>query len=179
MDAMLVRRVAHAKPDVVLFLGGDADLATLTKQADALRWAPRLLLLGALAPRAAAEAPARFDGRIFLAYPVIPSDEKAAAVAELARLRASAGAAGRNRAAQVSAYTAAVLMGEALRRAGKALSRDRLVQSLEALYEFDPGLAPPLTYGPSRRIGALGGYVVAVDLGKRSFRPVSGWIPLE
>jgi hypothetical protein len=66
-----------------------------------------------------------------------------------------------------------------LRRAGRALSRERLVGALEGVYAFDSGLLPPLSYGPARRVGALGSYVVAVDLARRSFRPVSGWIALE
>jgi hypothetical protein len=37
-------------------------------------------------------------------------------------------------------------------------------------------LTPRMTFGPNRRTGARGAYVVTVDLEKRGFTPVSEWI---
>jgi hypothetical protein len=34
-----------------------------------------------------------------------------------------------------------------------------------------------VSFGPDRRVGALGGYVVALD--RRGFAPASGWIALD
>jgi hypothetical protein len=76
---------------------------------------------------------------------------------------------------QIAAYAAAKLMVEGLRRAGRKLDRFSLVEGLEALYAFETGLTPPLTYGPNRRIGALGAHVVAVDLMQKTYEPVGGW----
>ena len=53
------------------------------------------------------------------------------------------------------------------------------MESLEKLHDFDAGLGPRLGYGPGRRVGALGAYVVAVDLAGHTFRDVSGWIPVD
>ncbi len=50
----------------------------------------------------------------------------------------------------------------ALEACGKDLSRERLVTALEGLYEYETGLMPKITYGPNRRIGALGAYVVTM-----------------
>ena len=71
------------------------------------------------------------------------------------------------------------LLVEALKRVGKELTREKLIQTLEGFYEFQTGLMPPLTYGPNRRIGALGAYVVLVDLKQKNFKPVSGWVGIE
>jgi len=68
---------------------------------------------------------------------------------------------------------------EGLRRAGRDLNRQRLVEGLEGLYAYDTGLTPPLTYGPNRRIGARGAHVVAVDLMKKAYEPVGGWHELR
>jgi hypothetical protein len=57
---------------------------------------------------------------------------------------------------------------EGLRRAGRELSRTRLVEGIEQLYNFDTGVTPPLTFGPNRRIGALGAHIVTVDLERDS-----------
>ena len=116
---------------------------------------------------------------MFLAFPGSPSDESAAAAQELARLREAAGGTGRSRASQASAVVDAVVLVEGLKRAGRALSREKLVESLEALHAFETGLSPPVTFGPDRRIGALGAHVVRVDPAGKAFVPVGGWISLE
>lgn len=53
------------------------------------------------------------------------------------------------------------------------------MSALEGLYEFETGLSPPVTYGPNRRIGALGASILAVDLEKKTLLPVSDWIVLN
>jgi hypothetical protein len=73
----------------------------------------------------------------------------------------------------------AVVLVEGLKRAGRALSRERLVSSLEALHAFETGLSPPVTFGPDRRVGVLGAYVVEVDPAGRAFRPAGGFIALD
>jgi hypothetical protein len=36
-----------------------------------------------------------------------------------------------------------------------------------------------VTFGPGRRVGSRGAFVVAADLAERRFRPVTGWIALD
>jgi hypothetical protein len=59
------------------------------------------------------------------------------------------------------------------------LSRERLISALEGFYQFETGLTPAITYGPNRRIGTLGAYVVSVDPAKKAFVPASEWIMPE
>ena len=70
-------------------------------------------------------------------------------------------------------------MVEGLKRAGKNLSREKLVRELEGLTDFHASLVPPITYSATRRIGALGGYVVQLDLKNKSFGVASKWIELR
>ena len=78
-----------------------------------------------------------------------------------------------------AALAAASVMVEGLRRAGRDLSRERFVQALESLNNYDPqGFAPAVSYGPDRRTGALGGYVVALDR-SHGLIPATGWISLD
>jgi hypothetical protein len=65
---------------------------------------------------------------------------------------------------------------EGLKRAGKDVSREKLIQALEGLHEYSTGLTQAITYGPNRRIGATGAYIVAIDLKQKQFVPVSGWV---
>ena len=41
------------------------------------------------------------------------------------------------------------------------------------------GLTPALTFGPNRRIGAMGAYIVSVDLKEKKFVAASGWIGIN
>jgi len=179
LDRALAERLKRERVELVVFLGNDADLAALVAHADAVQVAPRVLASGTLVARAAADAPKSFEGRIFLAYPSLPTGERPAAMEKLAKLRERAGIVDRNRAAHVSAATAAALLAEGLRRSGRTLSRERLVDALEKIYGYDAGLVPRLSFGPARRVGALGAYIVAVDVSRHSFSPVSGFISLE
>jgi ABC-type branched-subunit amino acid transport system substrate-binding protein len=170
----LATELATRGVGVVLFLGGDAELAALAEAAAGAGFTPDVLLPGALVGRAALEVPPALTGHVFLAYPTLPADEQPEARARLARLPAASTG---PRAPLIQADAAAAVLVEALRRTGRAVSRRALVANVEALYRFEPGLVPPLTYGPSRRVGALGAYVVAVEA--RGLRPVGGWRGLD
>jgi hypothetical protein len=65
---------------------------------------------------------------------------------------------------------------EGLRRAGKELTREKLVAALEGFYEYQVGLLPPLTFHANRRIGALGAHVVSVDLQRKDLVLAGGWM---
>jgi ABC-type branched-subunit amino acid transport system substrate-binding protein len=162
----------------VLFLGDDTHLADLTNATAQASFAPRLLVPGMLASRAALEAPPAVAERTFLAFPGSPSAAQPAAAAALDRITAQAELDPRHRHAQVAALTAAELVKEALRRTGRAVSRASLVAALEGIQGFSAGFGPPLTFGPNRRVGAAGAYVVVPDPAARTFREV-GWIATE
>lgn len=80
---------------------------------------------------------------------------------------------------QVGAYCATVLLSEGLKRAGREVSRDKLVSSLEGLHGFRTGLTPALSFGPGQRTGLAGAYIVTVDLHDRSFRPLGRFIKVD
>jgi ABC-type branched-subunit amino acid transport system substrate-binding protein len=163
----------------VLFLGDDAGLTALLGQASALGWVPQVLASGALSPRAGLSAPEAFQGRITLAMPSAPEDESPAGREALERAARRAGSGARFHSVRASAWGAAQVLAEGLRRAGRGLSRERLAASLEALYLFETGVLPPISYGPSRRIGAAGAWLVTVDPSARGFRPLAGWTPVD
>jgi ABC-type branched-subunit amino acid transport system substrate-binding protein len=177
-SAEAVARLATGGVEAVLLLGDDAALAGLVRQAEASGWHPYVLAAGTLAARAAAAAPAAFEGRLLLAYPTRPDDLSDAARARLAGL-VPRGEPPRHQAAQASALSAFSVLAEGIRRAGRQLSRARLVAALEGLSGLETGFAPPVSYGPRRRVGARGGYVLAVELERQRLRPVSGWVRLD
>ena len=163
----------------VLFFGTAADLQRLASAAANLGWSPELLLPGIYATAGLFEFPSSFEGRVFVAYSTLPKDHTPRGVELFEKLHADHGLAYQHSEQQISAYVAAMILAEGIKRAGRDLSREKLVLELEQLADFQPGLMPPISYGHSRRIGALGGYVLELDLKQKTFGTASKWIELH
>ena len=163
----------------VLVLGTGADLAAFAAAAARIGWAPHLLVPGLIAPREIFDLPLGFRDRVTLAYPSAPLDQREAALREVAVLLPEQAAAHGDPALQRAAYAAGLLLVDALKRSGRDLSRRKLIASLESVQGFDTGLMPALSYNADRRIGAMGGYVLGVDLDTKSLRPLGGYLRLQ
>jgi len=159
-----------------LSLGG---LKTLLEAADRADWRPHIFLPGAFVEKEILELPVAFQKRIYLSYPTLPSDQTPAGISEFQTFLEKHELSVKHLTSQISAYIAAKILVEGLKRTGRDLSREKFIHSLEKLYEFQTGLTPRLTYGPNRRIGALGSYIVTIDLEKKNFTPVGGWIDIS
>ena len=177
--ADLASRMRAGGTEAVLYLGAWEELQALLLQADKINWTPHIYISGSQIKRDVFELLPVFSNKIFLAYPSLPQDHKPAGREELESLFEKYDLSSKHVAAQISAYCAAKIMVEGIKRAGKKLSREKLVTALENLYEFDTGLTPRISYDANRRIGALGAYIVTVDLEKKKFVPVSDWIDLD
>ena len=164
--------------EAVFLLGPGADVGALARQLAESGRVPFLLLPGPLAPRGVLELPAAFEGRILLAYPTVPADQKPDALRQYAALFKGSALARNYQTSQVPAYSSAVLLVEALKQVGRDLTRAKLVAAMEAINGFEPGLVPALSFNAKRRIGALGGYVVAVDLKDKNFNRLGGFLTL-
>jgi ABC-type branched-subunit amino acid transport system substrate-binding protein len=176
--AEAARDLARERAGVVLLLGTDGDVAALAAAARAASWSPLLLVSGLLSARGALEAAPAFRG-VHVAFPSAPTDGTAEGRRHLERLAGGAVLSPGERHAQAAAYVAAALLTEGLRLSGRQLTRDQLVARLESLQRFAPGIGPPLSYGPSRRIGALGAYVMTPAPDGSGFGGGGGWMALE
>jgi ABC-type branched-subunit amino acid transport system substrate-binding protein len=177
--ARLASEVQAGSGEALLFFGSADELPALLDALAERDLAPRVYLLSSFVPRTLFAAPASFQDRIFVAFPTLGSDLSAAGRAAYQRLAEARALPPDHLQGQIAAYAAARLLEEGLRRAGRGLSREALVEGLEALYAFDTGLTPPLSYGPNRRVGARGAHVVGVDLEKKTFAPSDGWHELR
>jgi ABC-type branched-subunit amino acid transport system substrate-binding protein len=161
-----------------LFYLSFRGLRPLLEAAEKIDWRPHVFLPGALAQKEMLELPTGFQNKIYLSYPTLPSDQTAAGTAEFQALLQRHGLTGTHLTSQISAYVAAKILVEGLKRTGKDLSREKLLRSLEKIYEFQTGLTPRITYGPNRRIGSLGAHIVTVDLENKDFTPVGKWVDI-
>ena len=95
---------------------------------------------------------------------MLPADQSPEGRATLNKMIPGGGTNWRFSNEQLSVVASAALLVEVLRRTGRDLSRYKLIESLEGLYQFPTGLIPPITFGPNRRLGSAGAYVIEFDL---------------
>lgn len=158
--------------DTVFFIGGGEQVSQWIQAADRAAWAPRVFVLGPLLDGSILEAPARFQGRIFAAYPQLQPELGGVDEFEDFLQRHKLGS--DHRLIQISAYCSAKVLEDALTRAGRNLTREKLILSLEQLREFRTGMLPGITFGPNRRIGSTKAEIVCVDVASHSFQPECG-----
>ena len=172
--------VEESESEALVFLGGQPDLQSVLGDLAGRGELPGVYVLSSMMSGPLFDAPVEFDGRIFVAYPTLSSDITPKGREEYQQLAANYSLPNEHIQAQLVAFAAAKLVVEGLRRAGRDLSRIRFVEGLEELYAFKTGVTPPLTFGPNRRIGALGAHVVAVDIAnKRHARLENGWFDVQ
>jgi ABC-type branched-subunit amino acid transport system substrate-binding protein len=155
--AVLAHRLSGSDP--VLFLGAGPEALAFLRAADAIGWHPAFAATAAAGDGALRQAPESFAGRLWLALPGspgVPEDE----ARRYRSLAAEHSLPRDNVSAQLTALAGAEILGEALRRAGRDLTRDRLIEQLESLRGFATGYAPSVTYTPTRRLGARGAWVM-------------------
>ena len=172
----ILERLRKANVDSILFLGTGKELHDLLLLAKNANWAPSVFQPGAFAGADVFDIPAEFDQHVYFSFPALPSDIVVEGMNEYEALV-------RNHSLKVvqpllstSALATAKVLVEGLRQSGRQLSRQKLVDTLAAMYDFNTGLTPPVTFGATRRIGALGGYVVKLDLKKKTLHPVDQWM---
>ena len=177
-SAATVAQLRDEQVDAVVFLGSAEELLQLGRAAERAGWLPYLLSPGLLAESQVFDLPKSFSGRVLLSYASLPTDYTPEGSAEFEKLHDAFSFEYRYSMAQIAAYTSAKIAVEGLERAGRSLSREELVQALEGLQDYHPGLVPPISFGPDRRIGALGAHIVRVDLAAGRFDESTQWIDL-
>ena len=165
--------------DAVIFLGKGEAAVAFMKEAERLHWSPLLFLLSGSTGKEVFDAPLSFSHKIFISFPTSPSDQTAEGIREFRALAEKYQLPTHHLAAQLSAYSAAKILVEGLKHSGKDVSREKLITALEGLNRFETGLTPSITYGPNRRIGATGAYVVSIDLEQKQYVPTKKWIDIN
>jgi ABC-type branched-subunit amino acid transport system substrate-binding protein len=174
-----VARLRQANTTTIFFLGSAQELVALMTEAAKVNWFPYIFVQGGAVSATLYDAPSGFEGKIFCTFPTAPVDQTQEALKEFRALAEKYKLPQKHIAAQISAYSGTKLLIEALKRTGKDLSREKLIQTLEGFYNYPTGLTPPLSYGPNRRIGAMGAYIVTVNLKEKKFVPVSSWVAVN
>jgi ABC-type branched-subunit amino acid transport system substrate-binding protein len=179
----LVTRLHRAGGTPLVFFGSLNEVERLVDEAARQEWSPRLvastvLLGGGL------KAP---GGTVLISPPIAPGVSHPGAaefssIVESADTSGSAARGGasdvaRNRAMEMAAFAAAKLLAESLKLTGRELRRDKFLETLRQVREFETGVMPPVTFGPNRRLGIRGALIVSTDDAGRVIG--SDWIEVE
>jgi ABC-type branched-subunit amino acid transport system substrate-binding protein len=174
-----IKQLRRAGRAAVFFLGSSEEVMSFMREADKVSWHPYIFQPGSGGGTEVFNAPMGFNEKLFFSVPSSPADQSATGIREFYMLAEKYKLPRQHLAAQFSAYSAAKILVEALRRVGKDVSREKLIQALEGFYQYSTGVTPVITYGPNRRIGAMGAYVVQIDLKEKRLLPASAWIEIN
>jgi ABC-type branched-subunit amino acid transport system substrate-binding protein len=177
--AAFVREPSVSRADTLVALDSPDRLLAVLRAADAAGWHPRVLLPGSLANPAVFDVPDRFAPDLLLAFSSTLPLGSQASLEVYRRFAVEACLPGDHVPAQLSALASAAVLVEALKRAGRDLSRESVVEELERLIEFATDFSPPLAYSSRRRIGAPGAFIAGINARVKRFHRMTGWVEPE
>lgn len=154
-ETLLARRC-----DTLVFLASAALLEQLGTWARAHEWQPLLLVPASAVPPESVNATG-LEG--WLALPTGPFDRTARGLGDYRELQFIAQLKPEYPTLQFTALAACELFAEALRRSGRELTRERLLDHIDALREFRTGLVPPLSFSATRHVGSTGAWIVPLN----------------
>lgn len=162
--------------NMVFFLAAGGEFTNFMQAARATNWNPYLFLPGSVVQSDVVNTLAEQARQVFMAFPSLPADWSQEGLAEFNWLRQESEFANRHMTSQIAAYCSAKLLVQAIKLAGRQLTRQKLIVALESVQNFETGLSQRLNFGPNRHVGAPGAYVVTIDPVNKQFKPVSDWI---
>jgi ABC-type branched-subunit amino acid transport system substrate-binding protein len=169
--APLVRTLIAKQPDYVFFFGSGAEFTAMAIEMDRANLDAGLLSSATMIGRAAFNSPASLAARSFFSYPAsLPGRDD---FSEFISLMQKYGVGLRSPAFQAVAFAAAKIFVEAVKASSRQFNRLDLIRALEQLRNYPTGVLAPVSFGPNRRVGADGVYVVKVDAEKKQYIPVS------
>jgi hypothetical protein len=141
-------------------------LAPASLQREVLRTtAPLILIPGAIAA-SLDDLPPTLDHRVAIAVPLIPSDATPTGLAELHALGTNS-----TSPSITGTFVSLQLLIESLRRAGRDLGREKLIDTMEGLYDLESGLTPKITFGPNRHTGTNTAHILVWSAKEKTFVP--------
>jgi ABC-type branched-subunit amino acid transport system substrate-binding protein len=173
--AAAVKSLREKAVDAVIYFGGPREAMAFAREADGREWRPLFVAPAPMVGNVLTSAPSGFLGSVYLASPLTAPDPGSQKMEEFFRLGEKYGVGKEHRTFRFLAYAGAILLEEGLKRTGKGLTREKLVDSIGNVWKLETGVTPPLTYNPNRRAGALGAAILKVDPEARRYIPVTEW----
>ena len=165
--AATVQALVEKQPDYVLFAGNGRDFSDLAREMHRRKVEAGLLTFAVLVGQASFDLPVDIAARTYLSYPTsLPQREN---FEEFLGVMQRRGVELRSTAFQALAYAAARVFVEAAKNTTRQINRASLIDSLEQLHDLKTGVIGPVTFGPNRRVGSAGSYIVGIDPVKKHY----------
>ena len=162
-DSDLVK-LRESHPDVVMVLSNDIS------QKELVAWPKTVFLVpGVLLSPDAIVSPLTNGSRIFTAFPILPSDFAGERLAEYRTLAKKYQLQSSDLQAQLAALCGAKVLVELLRRSGRDLSREKLIEIEEGLTGFEIGWTPAFNFASNQHIAIPTPRVVEIDSKNHKF----------
>src|SRR5262249_966351 len=158
--ADVVPQLRRAAVNIIFYDGGPTGLVALARQTGP-EWKPAILTIGLAVNQQPLAELSEVHARIFVASPLLDTDQSRAGVDELRALQAVYGIPARYLPTQTMALAAARILIEGLKRGGRDLTRAKFVAALAAREKGEAGPWPPGSFRPKPRPGLRGGPVRA------------------
>ena len=162
----------YKETESVFFFGPAHDAMAFMQAAREAQWAPTLFLAGSVTDLKVGELPAAFDQEIFLCSSASVEGSKSGAAIQFRDFLKRHQLPDQLWSQEASAFAIARILEESLRRAGRELSREKFVQRLESLHNFETGVVPPISFGSNQRVGVPALGIFEADPGKNDLRLV-------
>jgi ABC-type branched-subunit amino acid transport system substrate-binding protein len=166
-----VKSLIAKNPDYIFFFGSGDEFMAFAKEMDRAKLEAGLLGSVVMIGRSALSLPPAVAARTHLSYPASLPDRDD--FAEFISVMKESGVAPRNAGFQAVAYAAAKIFVEAAKSSSKQLNRPDIIKALEQMRNYATGVIAPVTFGPNRRIGANGSYIIKIDLSRKQYVAVS------
>ena len=158
-----ITRLKARKSGVVLALLPAEELRALIAEARRQDWNPVYLIPSALIPSSLMPDLTRLPSPVFAASSFVPDDVTPEGKATYQRLATATKLPAKGFASQFTAIGEARILIDGLKRAGRDLSRERLIESLEAIYDLPVGYKQTVSFGPGTRIGISKVHIVPIN----------------
>ncbi len=132
----------------VFYMGSSGGFSLLAERLQTAGQVPYLFAASNQVAGDSLQVPSGFSRRVFLAYPFVPSDWTRAGRLALTQVRERQKLGGEHAVLQVGAFSSMMLLSEGMKQAGRDASREKLIEALEGLHDFDTGLTPLISFGP-------------------------------
>ncbi|MDT4953982.1 MAG: hypothetical protein QOJ02_2120 [Acidobacteriota bacterium] len=169
--APVVEMMARKKPDYVFFFGAGSDITACAREMERVHLSAPLVSSVMMLGREAFDLSPETAARTLLSYPSALPDQ--GDFAEFLNVMQHRGVRLRSPAFQTVAYAATKTLIEAVKLSTRHLSRATLISTLEGLRDYATGVIPPVSFGPNRRVGIEGSFVVGIDLNNKRYVALS------
>jgi ABC-type branched-subunit amino acid transport system substrate-binding protein len=171
----------EANPNpVILFLGSSSDLVKLLSRQTPGQNLPYLYIPGFFVSSHILKLPDEYARYLEMAYiTVLGGKKEGQELLKFQQFMLRNNLDYDHLSARLFAYGGMETLIEGVKRSGKRITRKKLVDAVEELYNFDVGLNRPISYGSQRRTGLMGAHVVKLDPENKRLSPTGTWVRLD